>query len=227
VRVLLFLIFAGLSAPSLAQSGATIDAPKKKTKPQVNWIYGAYVPKDVELRSLTNRERLNLFLAQSFTTPGIYVKTAFVSGLDQVNVTPKEWGGGDKGFAKRVASNHAQSIIQNSLSSVGNGLLRYEPRYDLCRCEGGWRRVRHAVMRNFLTYNHTERERRPQFALYGATVGAAAISSTWLPQNESVSGRIGRSLLIQATFGSFSNLAAEFAPDFKKLFKRKKKEKKD
>jgi hypothetical protein len=198
------------------------DAPHKtKSKPQVNWFYGAYVPKDVPLEPLTNRDRLNLYIVQTFTGPGIYVKTMFLSGADQVNVSPEEWGGGSKGFAKRIASNHAQSIIQNSLSAVGNGLLQFEPRYDLCRCEGRWRRVRHAVMRNFLTYNRTERELRPQIPLYAAAVGAGLISRTWIPHNESLASRASRGVSVQAVFGSLSNLAAEFAPDFKRLFRKR------
>lgn len=205
-----------------AQSGLP-DAPHRaKHKPKVNWLYGAYVPKDVPLTPLDNHERFRLFIAQTFTTPGIYAKTLFVSGTDQLTESPSEWGAGSKGFGKRLASNHAQSVIQNSLSSLGNGLLRLEPRYDLCRCSGVGRRLRHALIRNFLTYNNTEREYRPQTGLYVAVIGAALISRTWLPHDESAGARIGRSVVIQAGFGSLSNLAAEFATDFKRLFRKPK-----
>jgi len=199
------------------------DAPHAiKRKPQINWLYGSYVPKDVPLTSLSNRERFQLFAAQSFLTPGIYVKTVFLAGTGQLNNSPSEWGDGTEGFGKRLASNHAQSLIQNSLSSFGNALLRYEPRYDRCRCEDKAKRARHALMRNFLTYNATERELRPQIPLYAAAVSAGLMSHTWLPDNHSAWSRAGRNVVIQIGFGSLSNLAAEFAPDFKELFRRRK-----
>jgi hypothetical protein len=50
--------------------------PKPIQQLQVNWLYGAYVPKNVPLQSLSNQQRFQLFLRQSFTTPGVYVKTA-------------------------------------------------------------------------------------------------------------------------------------------------------
>ena len=36
-------------------------------------------------------------------------------------------------------------------------------------------------MRNFVTYNKTEKELRSQFALYGAAFGAGILSSLWKP----------------------------------------------
>jgi hypothetical protein len=216
------LIYCALFPHAGAQTTVP-DAPHQvKRKAQVNWLYGAYVPKDVPLTSLTNRERLQLFVAQTFTTPGIYVKTLFLAGVGQLNESPSEWGGGNKGFAKRLASNHAQSMIQNSLSTFGNGMLRLEPRYDLCRCEGKSRRVTHALMRNFVTYNASEQELRPQIALYSAAAASGLISHQWLPDDRSAWSRAGRNVLIQAAFGSLSNLAAEFAPDFKQLFRKRK-----
>lgn len=216
------LVSCTLLRCALAQQAAP-DAPHEvKRKPQVNWLYGSYVPKEAPLTSLTDRERLQLFVAQSFTTPGIYVKTFFLAGTGQMDDSPSEWGDGGEGFAKRLASNHAQSLIQNSLSSFGNALLRYEPRYDRCRCDGKGKRIRHALIRNFLTYNATERELRPQIPLYAAAVSAGLISHTWLPDDRSAWSRAGRNVVIQIGFGSLSNLAAEFAPDFKELFRRRK-----
>jgi hypothetical protein len=40
----------------------------------VNWLYGAYIPKDAPLISLSGKQRLKLYLRQSFTSPGIYVQ---------------------------------------------------------------------------------------------------------------------------------------------------------
>src|SRR3974390_489064 len=135
---------------------------------KVNFLYGAYVPKEAPLVSLTGHQRAHLFVLQTFTTPGIYVKTTFLALMNQAAGTPYEWGGGVEGFGRRAASSYARSSIQNVFSTVGNTALKYEPRYDRCRCTGFGPRTRHALMRNFVTYNKTEKELRPQFALYGA-----------------------------------------------------------
>ena len=122
----------------------------------VNFLYGAYVPKEARIVSLTGHQRIHLFVLQTFTTPGIYVKTTFLAMVNQANGTPYEWGGGFEGFGRRAASSYARSSIQNVFSTVGNAVLQYEPRYDRCRCAGFGPRTKHAVMRNFVTYNKTE-----------------------------------------------------------------------
>jgi hypothetical protein len=37
----------------------------------VNWIYGAYIPKDAPMQPLTGDQRFKLYLRQTYTTPGI------------------------------------------------------------------------------------------------------------------------------------------------------------
>jgi hypothetical protein len=118
----------------------------------VNWIYGAYIPKGAPMQPLTGHQRFKLYLRQTYTTPGIYVKTALFSIHDQVNETEPDWGDGASGFAKRVGSLQAGNIIQNSLTALGNAAVGFEPRYDRCRSEGTWPRIRHAVVRNIITY---------------------------------------------------------------------------
>ena len=63
----------------------------------------------------------------------------------KIHNTNPEWGDGFEGFTKRLGSRQAQFIIQNSVTSFGDGILGWEPRYDRCRCEGFWPRTRHAI----------------------------------------------------------------------------------
>ena len=177
---------------------------------KVNLIYGAYVPKDSPLVSLTGHQRAHLFVLQTFTTPGIYVKTTFLALMNQAAGTPYEWGGGVEGFGRRAASSYARSSIQNVLSTVGNAALQYEPRYDRCRCTGFGSRTKHALVRNFVTYNKTEKELRPQFALYGAAFGAGLLSSLWMPNDQLWKDGF-RGVETQIGLGMVSNWIAEFA----------------
>jgi hypothetical protein len=215
--VLLFLL------PCAAQ-----DAPDKGQAPagqsgqvQVNWLYGAYVPKEVPLLPLDAKGRFRLYVRQTFTTPGIYLKTAAIAAYDQIVDTPPEWGQGMKGYGCRAASLQGEFMIQNTLSTLGNAALQYEPRYDRCRCSGFWPRTEHALMRTFVTYNRTETEMRPQIALYGAGMAAGAISSTWKQgQKPVVEGY--QYVYVQIGAGLVSNWVGEFAPEIGRMIPRRK-----
>jgi hypothetical protein len=189
----------------------------------VNWIYGAYLPKDAPLQPLTRRERFQLYLRQTYTTPGIYVKTALFSIHDQVNETEPDWGDGASGFGKRLGSIHARNIIQNSLTSLGNAAVGFEPRYDRCRCDGAFPRIRHAVVRNFITYGGgDDRGIRPQIMSYAAAFGAGVTVASWEPDDTSVLIKGYQSVVTQAWVGVIVDALAEFAPDIKRMFHKKK-----
>ncbi len=215
-----------LALPVAAQE-AQPSAPARQESSeeiQVNWLYGAFVPKDVPLTSLTNSQRGKLYLRQTYIGWGPYLKTGFFAVGDQITNSPPEWDG-ITGFGQRVASRYGTFTIQNTFSATGNLLLRYEPRYDRCRCSGAGLRVSHAFVRNFVTYNRTEREHRPQIALYAGAMGAGMVSSIWHPDAPSA-WRVGyQSMITQATFGSFANLVAEFAPEITRVVGLNKKRK--
>ena len=150
-----------------------VPEPWVNTTLPVNWIYGSYIPKGAPIIPLTGKERFKLYIRQTYTTPGIYVKTGLFAIHDQATETQPSWGDGASGFAKRLGSLHAGNVIQNSLTAMGNAAVGFEPRYDRCRCEGAWPRIRHAVVRNFITYGGADDKAiRPQIMSYAAAFGA-------------------------------------------------------
>lgn len=189
----------------------------------VNWIYGAYIPKDAPIVPLTGHGRFKLYLRQTYTTPGIYVKTGLFAIHDQVNETEPDWGDGASGFAKRVGSLYAGNVIQNSLTSLGNAAVGFEPRYDRCRCEGAWPRIRHAVVRNFITYGGgDDKAIRPQVMSYAAAFGAGVTVASWEPNQPSVLTKGYQSMVTQAWVGVVVDALAEFAPDIKRMLHKNK-----
>jgi hypothetical protein len=96
---------------------------------------------------------------------------------------------------------------------MGNVALKYEPRYDQCRCSGFWPRTRHAIMRNFLTYNESERQLRPQWALYGGSFGGGVLSTAWKPKPRNAFAEGSRAMAGQAGYGSLLNFFIEFSPE--------------
>jgi len=121
------------SADEARESKRQSRQPKQEQL-NMNWLYGAYVPKEAALVSLTVHQRQKLFMRQTFTTPGIYIKSGFLALLDQASGEPYAWGGGLDGYGRRVASNYARTAIQNAFSTAGKAALRYEPRYDRSQC---------------------------------------------------------------------------------------------
>ena len=214
-----------LASGTLAQqsSSSTRNAPNGQIN--VNWLYGSYVPKDVELRSLNNQERFKLYIRQTYLTPGIYIKTTMFTLRDHIADSNPEWGDGFAGFAKRLGSRQAQFIIQNSLSSLGNGVLGWEPRYDRCRCQHFWPRTRHAIQRNFVTYDKTEKSLRPQLMPYIGAFSASAIGTTWQPGNPSWQIKGYQAVITQVFVGVGINWLGEFAPEITRVLRKNKRKK--
>lgn len=178
-----------------------------------SWVTGIYVPRGHERIPLAAEQRRQLYLQQTLTTPGAYMKRMFAAGIDQVRGAPQQWDDGWDGYAERFASREGQFITANSLAALGNAALKYEPRYDQCACSGLWRRTRHAVMRNFLTYDRSERHLRPQLALYGGAFAGGVVSTAWKPHPRNAFAEGGRAMAGQAGYGALLNFFIEFAGD--------------
>jgi hypothetical protein len=210
-----------LTACLLAIGVLVLSASQDQPKPvplsapvPLNWLYGAYVPKDAPLVPLSGAERRRLWSRQIVLTPGIYFKSGLFALADQMKDAPREWHGGVVGYGQRFGSRYGQFAIQTSFATAANAALGYEPRYDLCRCSGVWPRARHALVRNFVTYDRSERGRRPQIGLYAGAWAAGLATATWKPGNTALKEG-GTSLLTQAIFGSLSNVIAEFAAEIR------------
>ncbi len=178
-----------------------------------SWLTGVYVQKGRTMLPLTLEQRRELYLQQTLTTPGAYMKRMFAAGVDQYREVPSQWDEGWDGYAERFASHEGQFIAANSLAALGNAALGYEPRYDQCQCKGFWLRSRHALMRNFLTYNHSEQQLRPQWALFGGAFAGGLISTAWKPRPSTPWANAGYAVLGQAAYGTMLNLFIEFAGD--------------
>lgn len=180
---------------------------------ELNWLTGPYSGRERPLVPLTNAEREHIYLQQTFTPPSPYLKRLFVAGVDQWREAPVQWGDGWGAFGKRFASREGQFITANTLTALGDAALKYEPMYDQCECSGFWPRTRHAILRNFLTYNSSEHELRPQWALYGGAFAGGVVSTAWRPSNYGVLTNGVFAMVGQAGYGSLLNVFIEFAVD--------------
>jgi hypothetical protein len=226
-RALVRAVVVGLLTITIcfAQQKSEQDSSKTKDKEEqpslvekvrdlpAEWLIGPYIPSTRPLQPLTFQQRREVYLRQTFLTAGAYVARMFSAGIDQARGVPSEWGGGIDAYGLRFGSRYGQFVITNTLQSAGNAALSYESRYDLCKCKGFWPRSKHAIARNFYTYNPTEQERRAQIPLYAGAFGAGMISSIWLPGHRSSWKDGAYAALGQAAYGSGINWVSEFAID--------------
>lgn len=177
------------------------------------WIAGVYVGRNRKLVTLTAEQRKQIYLRQTLTTPEAYMKRAFAALIDQARGTPYQWQGGIGGYAERFASREGQFITANTLAALGNAKLGYEVRYDKCKCRGTGPRTRHAILRNFLTYDRSEVDLHPQWALYGGAFGGGMVSTAWKPSPKNAFVNGGWAVLGQAAWGTLLNFVTEFSTE--------------
>jgi hypothetical protein len=184
-------------------------------------ITGTYVSKERQLVPLNTRQRKAVYLQQTFASASAYWKRMFEAVVDQARDSPPQWGGGWPGYGKRFASREGQFIAANSFAAWGNAKLGYEVRYEQCRCDRFGGRVKHAIARNFYTYDRTEVNKHPQWALYGGALGGGMLSAAWKPGHDPLKdGLYG--VAGQAAYGTLLNLAIEFSRDINRKLGSKK-----
>jgi len=177
------------------------------------WIEGVYLRRDQPLTTLTAKQREEIYFRQTLTTPGAYLKRMFAAGIDQARGVPSQWDDGWGGYAERFASREGQFITANTLAALGNAKLGYEVRYDKCKCDGLWPRTRHALIRNLMTYDRSEENLRPQWALYGGAFGGGVISTAWKPSPKNALANGGWAVLGQLGYGTLLNFITEFSKE--------------
>jgi hypothetical protein len=175
------------------------------------WIAGDYVGRNRTRVTPTREEREVIYLRETLITPEAYMKRMFAAGIDQARGVPYQWDDGWAGYAERFASREGQFIAANSLAALGNAKLGYEVRYDQCKCQGLWRRTRHAFIRNLVTYDRSEEHLRPQWALYGGAFGGGMISTAWKPSPKNAFTNGGRAAAEQVGWGTLLNFVTEFS----------------
>ena len=174
-------------------------------------IAGIYIGRNRQRIALTTQQREQIYLEQTLTTPGAYVKRMFGAGFDQARGVPSQWDDGWGGYAERFASREGQFITANSFAALGNAALGYEVRYDKCKCTGLWPRTRHAFVRNLMTYDRSEQHLRPQFALYAGAFGGGLVSTAWKPHPRNAFAEGGRAMGGQVAWGTLLNFITEFS----------------
>lgn len=218
------------STPSPPQSDAQTGAqsailPGQAAAPRdqlnVNPLTGQVSASGVDYKPLTGDQRWRLYFKASYASWGAYFGPFFAAlVLDQSTGDPKEWGGGFKGYGRRVASRVGGSIVQNTVQYSGAALLREDVRYIASNQHGFKRRTGHALLYGVLTYNNSGHP-TPNFANLGGYYAASATTTLWLPGRRNVAAYILSDGSQQAGLGAMVNVIQEFWPEIRRVLKRR------
>jgi len=220
---------AGSGSQIPSDSTANIQAPAPATSEddkkrlRVNPLTGQTTALSGHYTPLTPEERWKLYLKQSYWSVGAYFGPLFAAlALDQATGTPPEWGGGLKGYGRRVASRYAAgNLVQNSFQFPVAALLKDDVRYIGSNQHGFGRRFGHAVLYSFMTYNN-QGHRTLNVANIGGYYFAAAVSTTWLPESQKLGSYTLSNGSASLALSIPVNMLQEFWPEISRtVFRRK------
>ena len=195
-------------------SAPTVAPTRSPASPlAVNPLTGLTSTSSTNYHPLTGKERWQLYWRQNYWSLGAYfgpVVTALA--LDQATGSPSEWGGGFAGYGRRVGSRTLLSVIQGNVQAGLAAPLHEDVRYISAGRGGFKHRALHAIVFSFMTYNN-QGHATVNVANLTGFYASAAISTTWIPTDDS----LGRYTLVHGTenlgFSIPVNLLQEFWPD--------------
>jgi hypothetical protein len=167
---------------------------------------------------LTFEERLRIY-RRSLIRPRSFVTPALGATMAQIDNKPPEWGGGMAGFGRRLASHEGRSAVNRTIAFGVAAAIGEDPRSYPSKETDFWKRVRHAVVRNFVSRNDNG-DPMPAYSRFAGSYGAAFVSMTWeAPSQDGVGRALKRGTTSVAT-GVGWRVLEEFTPDIRGLFKR-------
>jgi hypothetical protein len=185
-----------------------------KNRLSINPVTGLAVSSADNYTPLTGHERWKIYWKQNYLSVGAYFGPVFTAAvLDQTTDSPTEWKGHIGGFGLRVANRTASAMVQGTVQAPLAALLHEDVRYIQSGPASPGRRVLHAIMYSFLTYN-TKGHPTPNIANLSAYYASTAISTTWLPDGRSTSvGYIFTNGSEQIAISLPVNILQEFWPE--------------
>ena len=109
------------------------------------------------------------------------IRATLASGLDQWQEAPPEWNSDATGYAKRWASEYAESAIGDTTKYAVARLFHHDPSFTRCECSGFARRLRHAVDSPFMARKRDGTRVLSAASLAGFLTGHVVSASTWYP----------------------------------------------
>jgi hypothetical protein len=205
-------------------TSATPPAPAAPVGPQQTKRILFIVPNfrsvsaDVKLPPTTSREKLKIFVEDSFDYSA-FVEVAILAGLAEDKNSEPEFHGGAPGYARYYWHSFADNVDGNLMTEYAVPVLtREDPRYYTLGHGGVLHRSVYSVTRLFITRNN-QGNPTPNFSEIVGNGAAAGVSNLYYPSDELTWTKTGQRWVLQVGIDGLSDLVKEFWPNINdKLF---------
>jgi hypothetical protein len=109
------------------------------------------------------------------------IHATLASSVDQWQASPPEWSIDATGYARRWASEYAESAIGDTAKYAVARIFHHDPSFTRCECSGFGRRLRHAVDSPFMARTRDGTRVPSAASLAGFLAGHVVSASTWYP----------------------------------------------
>ncbi len=218
-RTALLLLVISAGTPIWAADAEGEPRPVTQTEVLAD-APGSVAPARVEpvsYRPLSGKERWNLYVRDTFWSPGAFFRAAGPALGGHLSNEPPEWRQGTAGYSRRFANRFGRFTLQKSYEAAGAALLQHEVRYRRSDRYGFLPRASHALTANFATYDASGR-RAPHLARVGAAFAAEFTGNLWVPAGHRDTATALRGVVTQLGVSSAFNLVREFAPELRRMF---------
>lgn len=134
------------------------------------------------------------------------------TAIGQARISPKEWGQGASGAAKRFGSAVARGVVNHTIQ-FGVAAVRHEDlRYHPSNLQGKWPRLKYAVKSTFVVPRTNGPGRTVAAGRISGSLGSGLISRAWQPASTAGigAGFASGGIALGAEVGA--NVAREFWP---------------
>jgi hypothetical protein len=119
--------------------------------------------------------------AHRLFNPASGVRSAVAAGIDQAAGTPSEWGGGIKGFGRRLGSAFGTHIIRSTIHFGVSKMLHEELDYHRSEKQGFRPRFTYALVATVVTRKTTTQKQTVAVGEISGILGGGLISRLWHP----------------------------------------------
>lgn len=137
------------------------------------------------------------------------------SGFEQWRGAPPEWGTDSSGYAKRWASEFAESALADTTKYAVARLFHHDPSFTRCECSGFAARLRHAAGAPFTARRRDGQRVLSPAIVAGLLAGHVVSAATWYP-----APRGARDGVSHAASGVVAKMAVDVFREFVHLRRR-------
>jgi hypothetical protein len=206
----LFALLALLLAPGIASGQSFADSLAKSLT-----VHGPFDP--TTYKPLSGSERWQRWVNSDGRSVSMHADAFASAAYSQVFNSPAEWGRTPRGFGRRLGSDYASEIIQNSVHDSMAAVAGTDTRYFACDCTGLFPRTGHALKMTLLTYTSSGHLTVDIPQLSGA-YGSSMIEKMWYPPHYSPLVQGVQSGHIEVGILGAEHILQEFSPELKRIF---------